>query len=73
MPLINGAQHSPHRLLGQIAGAVSNRLIGQRQGIAHRTRCRLTKQTQGGDFEGDPLLSKNVFEVTDNRLARHLL
>ena len=73
MPLINGAKHATHRLLGQIASAVGNRLIGQRQGIAHRTRCGLTKQTQGGYFKGNLLLSKDVFEVTDNRLARHLL
>ena len=72
MSLIDGTEHAANGLLGQVAGAISDRLIRQRQGIAHRTCGRLTEQTQGRHFERDLLLSEHVFEVTDNRFAGHL-
>ena len=73
MPLVNRAEHPAHGFLGQVASAVGNGLVGQRERIAHRSGGRLTEQAQRRHLERDLLLAKNLIKVPDDGFARHLL
>ena len=71
--LIDGAQHATHSLLGEVARAVRNGLVSQREGIPHRTGRRLSQQTQGRLLKGNTFVTQDVVQVTDNRIRGHLL
>ena len=73
MTLVDRAQHAAHGFFGQVAGAVGDGLVGQRQGVAHGAGCRLADQAQRGNLEADLLLAQHGLQMADNGVGRHLL
>ncbi|CAB3871780.1 hypothetical protein LMG1864_02808 [Achromobacter ruhlandii] len=71
--LVDGAEHAAHGVLGEIAGAIGDGLVGQRQRVAHRTRRGLADQAQGRHFEADLLLAQHRLQVAHDGVGRHLL
>ena len=73
MALVDGAEHAAHGVLGQVARAVGNGLVGERQGVAHRTRRGLPDQPQGRDLKAHVFLAKHGLQMADDGVGRHLL
>jgi len=73
VPLIDRAQHAAHGLFRQIARAIGNRLVRQRQRIAHRPARRLADQPQRAGFKRHLLSLQHMIQMTDDRFRRHLL
>ncbi|CAB3734264.1 hypothetical protein LMG1231_04955 [Achromobacter denitrificans] len=73
MPLVDGAEHAAHGLLGQVAGAIGDGLVGQRQGVAHGAGGRLPDQPQGRHFETHVFLAQHGLQMPDDGVGRHLL
>jgi hypothetical protein len=70
---IDGAEHVAHLRFLDLAGTVRNRLIEQRQRIAHAARGRTRKQIQRAGLGADPLDAENVLQMAGNQRRRHLL
>ena len=70
--LIERAEHAAHGFFGDLTGTVGNRLIGQRQGIAHAARGRQSQQTQGGRLKGHLFGLEDVIEMAADLRRRHL-
>jgi hypothetical protein len=73
VPLVDGAEHAAHGVFGQVAGAIGDGLVGQRQGVAHGPGGRLPDQPQGRDFETHFFLAQHGLQVPDDGIGRHLL
>ncbi|MNS58949.1 hypothetical protein D3C72_918900 [compost metagenome] len=73
MALVDGAEHAAHGVLGHVAGAIGNGLIGQGQCVAHRTLGGLADQAQGRHFKGDFFVAQHRLQVPDDGVGRHLL
>ncbi|CAB3690812.1 hypothetical protein ACAE110713_22285 [Achromobacter aegrifaciens] len=73
MPLVDGAEHAAHGVLGQVASAIGNGLVGQRQRVAHGARGRLPDQPQGRHVEAHRFLAEHGLQMADDGIGRHLL
>ncbi|CFP07748.1 Uncharacterised protein [Bordetella pertussis] len=73
MALVDRAQHAAHRFFAEIAGAIGNGLVGQRQRVAHGTAGRLADQAQRRHFEADLLFAQHCLQMPHDRVGRHLL
>ena len=67
------AQHVDHLLLANLAGPVGDRLVEQRQGVAHRTVGGPRQVPQCGGLEGDRLGLEDALQMLDDVQRRHLL
>ncbi len=70
---VDRAEHRAHRLQSHLAGAVGNRLIKQRQPVAHRPACRVTQHAQRRRLGLDPLVANDRPQVPGHGRRRHLL
>ncbi|CAB3849557.1 hypothetical protein LMG26858_01633 [Achromobacter anxifer] len=73
VPLVDGAQHAAHGILGQVAGAVGDGLVGQGQRVAHGARGSLPDQAQGRHLEAHVFLAEHGLQMADDGIGRHLL
>jgi len=71
--LVERAQHALHGIQRHFPRSIGNRLISQRQRIAHRTVRTGGQQPQRRRLEADALLPQNIIEVADDMAGRHLL
>ena len=71
MTTIDGAQHLAHAGFGQHTGAKCDRLIGQRQGIAHRTSRRTRQQAQRAGIGRHRFSLQHCRQMSKHRLRRH--
>ncbi len=71
--LVERAEHALHRVERDLAGRIGDRLVGQRQRVAHRAVRALRQQAQRRLFEGHLFLPQDVLEVADDMTRRHLL
>ena len=70
---VDRAEHPPHRIERHLAGAVGDRLIQQRQTVAHRTARRVAQHLQRGGLGLDTLLADDRREVPRHGSRWHLL
>ncbi|CUI80935.1 Uncharacterised protein [Achromobacter kerstersii] len=73
MALINRAEHAAHGVLGHVASAIGDGLIGQGERITHGPLSRLANQAQGRHFKRDGFLTQHRLQVTNDGVGRHLL
>src|SRR6267143_955334 len=71
--VVDRAEHGAHGLLRDVSGAVRDRLIEERQGVAHAPARALRQQPQRPGFGGNLLLSEYGLQVSRDRRRRHLL
>ena len=69
---IHRTEHFPHRSFFDFSGAMGNRLIQQRQGVAHAALRRPGDQAQRRDIEDHMLLAKHAFHLRANLRQRDL-
>ncbi len=71
MPAVHRTQHLPHGRFGQRSCAKRNRLIRQRQRIAHRTARRTRQQAKRARFGSDAFVLQHTGQMRLHRLRRH--
>ena len=73
MAVAHRTQHVGDLLLLDLARAVRDRLVEQRQRVAHRARRRLRQMTQRARLEGHAFGLQDLRQVIDDVPLRHLL
>ena len=68
--LVNRAQHRAHFCLIDLAAAVGNRLIQQRQAVAHAAIGGARQQPDGGGVMGNAFRIQNFLDLRTNLLQR---
>ena len=68
---VTGTEHRGHRLLRQLPATVGYGLIGQGQGVAHRTPCRLGQQAQRAALRRNVLAGQHLGEVFLHHVRCH--
>src|SRR5467141_3045332 len=71
--VVDRSEHGAHGLLRDVSGAVRDRLIEERQGVAHAPARTLRQQPERPGFGGNLLLSEYGLQVSRDRRRRHLL
>src|SRR6267142_1424140 len=71
--VVDRAEHGAHGLIRDVSGAVRDRLIEERQGVAHAPARALRQEPQRPGFGGNLLLSEYGLQVSRDRRRRHLL
>src|SRR5258706_368706 len=71
--VVDRAEHGAHGLLRDVSGAVRDRLIEERQGVAHAPARTLRQEPQRPGFGGKLLLSQYCLPVSPDRRRKHPL
>ncbi|MDR9256640.1 hypothetical protein FEP14_03177 [Burkholderia multivorans] len=71
--LVERAEHARHGRFGHFVGRIGDRLVGQRQRVAHAALRRTREQTQRLRLERDALFAENALEMRHDVPGRHLL
>ena len=73
MPAIDGPQHVAYVGEGDAAGAVRNRLIKERERVAHAARGSARDERQRLALGRHVFLAQDALEMRGDRRRRHLL
>ncbi len=71
--LVERAEHAAHRFLGDLVCRIGNRLIRERQRIAHRAVRRARQQAQRLGVVRHVLFAEDVLQMRHDMAGRHLL
>ena len=71
MGTVHAAQHQPHHILAQAAGAKGNRLVGQTQRIAHGAPGGPSQQAQRWRIDWHGFGTQHALKVFANGFGRH--
>ncbi len=71
--LVERAEHAAHRVFADLIRRIGNRLIGQRQRVAHGPVGRAREQAQRLRLVRHALFAEDAFEMRHDMAGRHLL